>query len=405
MLSFWNRPTALFCEASITGPPEIANSVTALFIFATGLYGSLFSAKYHSHEVIRYLYILLATNGIGSYGFHSSGQYGWAKFDIWSMFLFAMLMVPTTFDIILYHVFHPNPDLAFIKDHLPPQLSSDEGLDASADNSNESILSKHGDVSVDIDNFDSPIIGAPKKIGLKRETPMLTIQTATPVSARIHFGTPIYDQIMKTPVTPEVAIEYIETVLIKFDKWYNVIGSLIRLFFCCASIGIIVWDATTPLLDENMIIIGNNEFNALMIMFCLILVYVSMNVSVYTTHKQFLADNAQGNLVKSYIQASTAIIIFSASLWILEMKMCHTKPEIWSKIPFHAVWHVLSSYSIYLMLQALVFYDSKRFGLDASIQTYADCQNEEGKDHLIPSQIKQKLGFLTCTVQWNRPSQ
>ncbi|KAJ3307729.1 hypothetical protein HDV04_002675 [Boothiomyces sp. JEL0838] len=44
-------------------------------------------------------------NGIGSFGYHLTGEYGWSKIDQWSEFLLAILAIPLAFNELWYKLF------------------------------------------------------------------------------------------------------------------------------------------------------------------------------------------------------------------------------------------------------------------------------------------------------------
>ncbi|KAJ3316590.1 hypothetical protein HDV06_003221 [Boothiomyces sp. JEL0866] len=51
-------------------------------------------------------------NGIGSFGYHLTGEYGWSKIDQWSEFLLAILAIPLAFNELWYKLFH-EPENSF----------------------------------------------------------------------------------------------------------------------------------------------------------------------------------------------------------------------------------------------------------------------------------------------------
>jgi hypothetical protein len=74
---YWSDADHLFCEHKILGSPEYINSITSGFIILFGIYG--FSKK--NDIFIDIIYALLIITGIGSTGYHFTGNIGWALFD------------------------------------------------------------------------------------------------------------------------------------------------------------------------------------------------------------------------------------------------------------------------------------------------------------------------------------
>ena len=73
----WTDKDHLFCENKILGSPEYINSVTSIVIILFGIYG--FSKK--NDIFIDIIYGLLIITGIGSTGYHFTGNIGWPLFD------------------------------------------------------------------------------------------------------------------------------------------------------------------------------------------------------------------------------------------------------------------------------------------------------------------------------------
>ncbi|KAJ3031176.1 UNVERIFIED_CONTAM: hypothetical protein HDU68_006047 [Siphonaria sp. JEL0065] len=106
---FWSRPTSLFCESALTGPPEYWNTYSSVFIVLVGLYGALFSTPHHGHKAVRHMNCVLAVVGIGSIGYHYTGHWGWSKIDQWGEVLLGLKVLPAIVDLVLYRWFHPKP--------------------------------------------------------------------------------------------------------------------------------------------------------------------------------------------------------------------------------------------------------------------------------------------------------
>ncbi|KAI9331834.1 hypothetical protein BDR26DRAFT_869779 [Obelidium mucronatum] len=105
--AFWTKPTALFCESAITGPPEYWNTYSSIFIVLVGLYGALFSTPHHGHKAVKHMYCVLSVVGIGSIGYHYTGHWGWSKMDQWGEVVLGLKVLPAIIDLVLYRWFHP----------------------------------------------------------------------------------------------------------------------------------------------------------------------------------------------------------------------------------------------------------------------------------------------------------
>lgn len=71
-----------FCEGSITGLPEYYNSYSSLLFCIIGLIGIYdVHYTYNNHFILTFIYSLFFTLGIGSFGYHWTGNIGWALLD------------------------------------------------------------------------------------------------------------------------------------------------------------------------------------------------------------------------------------------------------------------------------------------------------------------------------------
>jgi len=84
----WKTFDHNFCEGSIYDMPEYYNSISSLAIVIFGLIGILNS---FDDFVIKLLYGILFTSGIGSIFYHWFGTIGWALFDEFPMILIVFI--------------------------------------------------------------------------------------------------------------------------------------------------------------------------------------------------------------------------------------------------------------------------------------------------------------------------
>lgn len=84
----WTTPDHYFCEGKINGLPEYYNAFSSLFITYYGLLG-----LYHTHNniMVQVIYSLLSINGISSFMYHWTGNFGFALYDEYPMILALFL--------------------------------------------------------------------------------------------------------------------------------------------------------------------------------------------------------------------------------------------------------------------------------------------------------------------------
>ena len=84
----WNTPDHYFCEGILNGLPEYYNAFSSLFISYFGLLG-LYNIK--NDLMIQIIYSLLAVNGISSFMYHWTGNFGFALYDEYPMIIALFL--------------------------------------------------------------------------------------------------------------------------------------------------------------------------------------------------------------------------------------------------------------------------------------------------------------------------
>ena len=89
-----------FCESKIyRGSPEYINSFTSLFLSYYGFKGLI--NNHHTNIPLKMLYVSLFICGFSSFGFHWTGNIGWAFLDQFSMVLIALSsLIAMTSEII-----------------------------------------------------------------------------------------------------------------------------------------------------------------------------------------------------------------------------------------------------------------------------------------------------------------
>lgn len=85
---FWTDIDHSFCESKILGLPEYINSITSLFISFFGIYGL---CNKINDNFVDMLYSMLFIIGIGSFGYHYTGNIGWGLCDEIPMILLVFL--------------------------------------------------------------------------------------------------------------------------------------------------------------------------------------------------------------------------------------------------------------------------------------------------------------------------
>jgi hypothetical protein len=84
----WNTPDHYFCEGSLNGLPEYYNAFSSLFISYFGLLGLY---KIQDDLMIQIIYSLLVINGISSFMYHWTGNFGFALYDEYPMIIALFL--------------------------------------------------------------------------------------------------------------------------------------------------------------------------------------------------------------------------------------------------------------------------------------------------------------------------
>lgn len=88
-MTSWHSVTGEFCESLEFGKPEYANAFSSLFIGVFGFLGLFLSDG--SELLSRLIYALIATNSIGSFGYHWTLEFGWGIVDQGSMLIAVVI--------------------------------------------------------------------------------------------------------------------------------------------------------------------------------------------------------------------------------------------------------------------------------------------------------------------------
>jgi len=84
----WTTPDHYFCEGKLNGLPEYYNAFSSLFITYFGLLGL---HKTKNDLIIQIIYSLLIVNGISSFMYHWTGNFGFALYDEYPMIISLFL--------------------------------------------------------------------------------------------------------------------------------------------------------------------------------------------------------------------------------------------------------------------------------------------------------------------------
>ena len=88
-MTSWHSVTGEFCESLEFGKPEYANAFSSLAIGMFGFFGLFLSNG--SELLSRFIYALIATNSIGSFGYHWTLEFGWGIVDQGSMLIAVVI--------------------------------------------------------------------------------------------------------------------------------------------------------------------------------------------------------------------------------------------------------------------------------------------------------------------------
>ncbi|ORY42190.1 hypothetical protein BCR33DRAFT_305484 [Rhizoclosmatium globosum] len=222
---YFTKPTSLFCESALTGPPEYWASYSSLSLVTVGLFGAIFSSAHHGHKAVRHMYCVFGVVGAGSFMYHYTGYWGWSKVDQWGEVMLGVMVLPTITDQVLYRIFFPHSALG----------------------------NKKGGV------------GEP-------ETSFLFELTST-------------------------------------------------LVYCTCTFALLF----SIIIDSQL-------------------------------EKNIADDIVGGSLIKQYIFSTISFLVAAVVIWMLQERvLCVQNPAFWSRVPMHAVWHIISSYGVYLTFQVWLF--------------------------------------------------
>lgn len=103
-MTSWHSVTGEFCESLEFGKPEYANAFSSLAICMFGFFGLFLSNG--SELLSRFIYALIATNSIGSFGYHWTLEFGWGIVDQGSMLIAVVIGNIMLYDEIMITWFH-----------------------------------------------------------------------------------------------------------------------------------------------------------------------------------------------------------------------------------------------------------------------------------------------------------
>jgi hypothetical protein len=361
--SFWinsthfTLPTSPYCERSVhLDSPEIANSISALFIVFLGFTATTVWNTRHKHLAVHLCYKLITVNGISSVLNHWTGYLGWRLLDQLTTQLMAFVAATSLFESMLYQWG------LVLADRHSRSLSSRETEDDEAkedveandeyeyENSNDMVISVETlpEQPTQRDLYDNrpSIPNAIHRPTAASPIPSLSSASFTSSSSTLRSGQcnkkPKYTSITtqnssQLPLSSRIC--FLLSSIISTFLWF------IYLFGLSAGIG----DDTMAGLTAVMAIVG-------------------LLLSLHTIYRSYLASHPQGKIVKCASYLGCAFLGLGVVLWgTYERVLCPKNPEVWSKVPIHALWHFCATYGMYLMLQAIVVLDGPRCNVSVEV--------------------------------------
>ena len=96
-------PSKGFCESLLWGHPEYINSITAIPIILSGIYGLYnLSNSINISPIWRLIYCLFIINGISSFGYHYTAYFFWKFIDEYTMIIAVYIGIYQASELLLY---------------------------------------------------------------------------------------------------------------------------------------------------------------------------------------------------------------------------------------------------------------------------------------------------------------
>ncbi|KAL2612487.1 hypothetical protein R1flu_024179 [Riccia fluitans] len=126
----------------------------------------------------------------------------------------------------------------------------------------------------------------------------------------------------------------------------------------------------------------------------MVLAILSLLVMGFVTHRPLLSRLAEQRQVRGYIVTVAVVLPNLLGLWMLyEDCLCRANPHLWSRVPFHALWHLLGTWTTYVLFQMLALFTAPRIGAAPFIAV---------PDDATPSLWKCFLYWIACFVVYRR---
>ncbi|KAJ3373020.1 hypothetical protein HDU91_001173, partial [Kappamyces sp. JEL0680] len=389
----WESFVPRFCE-SVLAPtdPEYWNAFSSLAIVLCGSLGAFYTSRLYPHPSIRQLFMLMVINGVGSFGYHWTGQYGWSKVDAWTMLIFSMISIPLTFESIFFQLTKPvdtdkwessprrhSLEAAPEQEAAPvePVLARKHSL-MKKDNSVSSELATQflEDLDTEVSQSMPALSRGTTAVNKPRPGPALgAIGRTESLTIKVPQDCPPGDSADKTPVSSStdphpspfrvsqraqslpsgisqnekpgheqegsndstITNGYVRSGYLKSAQLESPLQLPVAVHYTQSVLSLVVTSSNfmAIILDAVQIplldwfTVGTLSIALFLVLF-----------TVLWSHRVFLAGHDSGALVKQYIFFLFGLVLASGVCWIVgEAGLCGTAPKVLSKIPLHALWH------------------------------------------------------------------